>query len=61
MTPSETDVLYRGTAAGTTEPRPAPKHCGICDSIIDPLIGCPECDDREPTDAEMERQNPFSL
>jgi len=46
---------------------PAQVNCPHCGCIIDPVIAwCASCDwtpcdDREPTDSEMARQNPFAL
>ena len=43
--PSESDILYRGTAAGTTEPALPPEHCRVCGQItsLAELRLCSDC------------------
>ena len=54
MIPSESDVLYRGTAAGTSEPL-RQHRCQGCGYIFDPVIGCNECAARS-VEAEIGRE-----
>lgn len=43
--PSESEILYRGTAAGTPESRPSQSRCQWCHSITSPAEGrkCIDC------------------
>lgn len=53
--PSESDVLYRGTAAGTRETRRV-AFCDGCGSIIDPVVerSCVGCENAAQAATESE-------